>query len=579
MNNKIKILIVVPTEGYDTDSFRFKTSADFPTGLAYIAAALKAVDYHVDGLNPNNDIKYDSPREMMKDKLTTKLIKTNYDVVCLGGLCIHFSFLDESIKLIRQISPLSTIILGGGIVTDDDRFIFNTLHPDFAISGQGEETIVELLDVIKNNLNTYEHIYNLSYWKEGIPFHTPITFKYGNIDERAFPDYSIFDMDSMLDFGGLHNNNLFRYPRKNPRVMSIITALGCPFKCTFCVHETIHRYKERSIPRIMQEIKELYERYNFNMLLVLDELFAIRKERFHEFCEELIRQRELNSWDFDWMFQTHASANLTFEDLQLLKRAGCYYFSYGMESASQSVLDSMNKRTKPEQILNAIELSRRAKIGFGGNFIFGDVAETLKSTNETITFFAENCLDLHVNLGVIHPYPGSKLFNDYCKKNNYGDSEKLEFYCDIDKKYINITNLDDNFWMLISREIFTLTNFRWEKTIEAISFYEEEYSFDSSWAEKVGAKVYRINTLCPHCDNNFELREIIRSFGSRRSAYETAKKNKYIFSKPYKIPEDLVMKRDAELLIKKFNSINITRDKDFVNTACPNCNRKFNIII
>lgn len=581
MIDRLKILIVVPTDGYDNDRFRFKTSADFPTGLAYIAAALKVAGHEVHGLNPNNDINYDSPIKMMKEKLTAKLEEIKYDIVCLGGLCIHFAFLQDSIKLIRQVSPQSKIVLGGGIVTDDDKFIFKTLLPDFAISGQGEETIVQLMEAIEVGLENYNHIPNLSYWKNGEAQHTPITFKYGNIDHRAFPDYSIFDMDNMLDYGGLHNNNLFRYPRTHPRVMSIITALGCPFKCTFCVHETIHRYKERSIPRIMEEIKELYSQYHFNILIILDELFAIKRDRLYEFCEELIKQRELQGWDFNWQFQTHASADLTLEDLQLLKRAGCFYFSYGIESTSPSVLESMKKKTKPAQILNAIELSRKTKIGFGGNFIFGDIAETLKSTNESITFFAKNCLDMHINLGIIHPYPGSKLFSDYFKEKNYGDLERLEFYKNIDKEYINLTSLDDNLWTLISRELFKLANFRWEKTTHALSWQKEEPSIDTPWAQKVNGEIYKINAICPYCEHNFELREIVGTKDRRDLAFESATKHKFIFSKPYEQPKNPELKREAEELLKTFKSIDTsaTKGQDFVNSACPNCNRRFNIIL
>lgn len=580
MPHIMKILIVVPTDGYDTDSFMFKTSADFPSGLAYIAAALKAAGHEVHGLNLNNDIKYDSPKKMMKEKLTHKLLETNYDVVCIGGLCVHFDFTRDSIALIRKLSNNSRVVLGGGIVTEDTQFIFETLRPDFAISGQGEESVVELMNALLSTSNDYSNIPNLCYWKDDKACYTPTLFKYGNIDDRAFPDYSIFDMDDMLDHGGLHNNSLFRYTRVYPRVISIITALGCPFKCTFCVHDSVQRYRERSIPRIMEEIKELYDRYQFNILNILDELFALKKERLHEFCTELIRHRELYGWDFDWYFQTHASVNLTLEDLQLLKSAGCYYFSYGLESASISVLESMKKRTKPEQILNAINLADKVKIGFGGNYIFGDVAETLKTANETVSFFIDNCKDLHINLGVIHPYPGSKLFDDYYIDRKFSNAEHLAFYKNIDKEYINLTNLDDNLWTLICREISTLSLFRWEKISQALECNEESYSNDTPWAERIGAKVYKIRTICPHCDNEFKFREVIGA-NDRETIFESSKKRKFIFSQNYTPPANLDLKKDAEALIHKFSSIdtNATRGKDFITRGCPKCNKRFNTIL
>lgn len=580
MTNSMKILIILPTVGYDTDRFGFQTSGDFPTGLAYVASALKAAGHNVHGLNPNNDVSYTSSQKMLKDKLTAKLQASSYDAVCLGGLCIHFRFLEDSIALIRKVSPKSQIIIGGGIVTDDADFIFQNLKPDFGICGQAEESIVEVMEAIKKTPGNYEHIPNLHFWKDGKAFNTPLSHKYGDIDKRAFPDYSLFDMEDMLEHGGLHNQNLFRFTRAKPRVMSIITALGCPFKCTFCVHETVHRYKERSIPRIMEEIKELYDRYKFNVLIMLDELFAIYKDRFHAICEELIIQRERHGWDFDWMFQTHASANLTLEDLKMLKRAGCYYFSYGIESASIDVLISMKKKSKPEQISNAIELSRKAEIGFGGNFIFGDIVENFQTAKESMSFFNDNCKDMHTNLGVIHPYPGSKLFNDWTIENNFNDADRLSFYRNIDREFVNLTKLPDNHWALISRKIFTLTAFNWEKASTAISCEEEEEGPDTLWAEKSAAKVYKIHVICPHCKKDAYLREVLGP-DNRKKAFESAQKNKIIFNMPYEAPTDTQLKKDADSLIELFDSIDTsaTKGKDYFNTGCPNCFKPFNVVL
>jgi len=580
MKKSMKILILLPTVGYDADRFGFQTSGDFPTGLAYVASALKAAGHDVDGLNPNNDVSYTSPKKMLKDKLTAKLQENSYDAVCLGGLCIHFQFLEDSIALIREVSPQSKIVIGGGIVTDDAYFIFENLKPDFAICGQAEETIVQVMEALTNTPNEYEHIPNLHFWKDGKHCNTPLSHKYGNIDDRAFPDYSLFDMEDMLEHGGLHNQNLFRYTRSKPRVMSIITALGCPFKCTFCVHDTVHRYKERSIPRIMEEIGQLYDRYKFNVLIMLDELFAIYKDRFHAICEELIIQRERNGWDFDWMFQTHASANLTEADLKMLKKAGCYYFSYGIESASPEVLKSMKKKTQPEQIQNAIELSRKAEIGFGGNFIFGDIIENFETAKESMLFFDKNCKDMHTNLGVIHPYPGSKLFSDWSVENNFDDADRLSFYRHIDREFVNLTKLPDNHWARISREIFTLTASNWEQASPAISCEEEPEGPDTLWAEKVGAKVYKIHAVCPHCKQESHLREALGP-NNRKEAFEAAQKNKIIFNMKYEPPVDPKERKDADDLIEVFQNIDTsaTKGKDYFNTGCPKCLKSFNVLL
>ena len=156
----------------------------------------------------------------------------------------------------------------------------------------------------------------------------------------------------------------------------------------------------------------MYDRYQFNILLMYDELFAATKKRLTDFCDALIVCREKYGWDFDWQFQTHANARLDKEAFELAKKAGCTYFSYGMESASTAVLDSMEKKTHPDQISEAIALAQEAKLGFGGNFIFGDPAETQSTIAETVDFYREHCIEAHVYISEVRPYPGSKLYLD-----------------------------------------------------------------------------------------------------------------------------------------------------------------------
>jgi len=163
------------------------------------------------------------------------------------------------------------------------------------------------------------------------------------------------------------------------------------------------KYRARTIENIMAEIGHFYSKYQFNILFLLDELFAINKDRLRQFSEALLKAKEENGLDISWTFQTHASASFDDETLALAKQAGCYFFGYGMESASPTVLASMNKRSKPAQIANAIQTADKLRIGFGGNFIFGDPAENSTTLTETFSFFRQYCTNIHVDLFSIRP--------------------------------------------------------------------------------------------------------------------------------------------------------------------------------
>src|SRR5208337_2623049 len=96
-----------------------------------------------------------------------------------------------------------------------------------------------------------------------------------------------------------------------------------------------------------------------------------------------------------------------------MQAAGCIFIGYGLESASPTVLRSMKKRITVDQILRAIRLTEKVGLGVQGNFIFGDIAETPETFQETMDFFNQWCKDLIVHLGSVTPYPGSEIFQ-YC---------------------------------------------------------------------------------------------------------------------------------------------------------------------
>jgi radical SAM superfamily enzyme YgiQ (UPF0313 family) len=415
--------------------------SDFPTGIAYIASSLKMAGHEVVGLNLNDIPGYGSAEAMVKNEIQEAVKRHKPDMIGVGGIVTDYHFIRDAINVIREVSKVP-IVLGGGIITHDADFIFKYLKPDYGIVGEAEKAFVQI-----TNGMPLDTINNLWYWQDGKPIFTRLNYDYGNVDALPFPDYEPFGIQRMLDGHSHATRLLYRYTRSNPRPMVIVTARGCPFNCSFCIHEGNRTYRERSIENIMAEIKENYERYEFNILIIVDELFAVNKQRMDTFSNAILDGKAKYGWDFDWMFQTHANAKLDLESLKLAKQAGCYFFSYGLESASPTVLKSMNKHTKVPQIIEVIQLPREAKIGFGGNLIFGDPAETEKTIYETLDFYTDYCRNAFVFLSLIMPYPGARIF-DYCLKQRI--IQNREKYYDIigmPGHYFNMTKISNDEWL------------------------------------------------------------------------------------------------------------------------------------
>ena len=82
----------------------------------------------------------------------------------------------------------------------------------------------------------------------------------------------------------------------------------------------------------MKEVEYFADRYNFNILVILDELFAANRHRLAEFSEAMQGLRERRKWNLSWWFQNHLSARFNEEDMRRAKQAGCHCIFWGVET-------------------------------------------------------------------------------------------------------------------------------------------------------------------------------------------------------------------------------------------------------
>ena len=555
----MKILIIIPTSGYPLYPSVLAAS-DFPIGFAYIAAAIKKAGHQVIGLNPNNDYSYVSAYDMVNSMIVNSLQTHKPDAVCLGGICTEYHFIKDAIAIIKKNAPEIPIICGGGIITNDAQYIFDIIGADFCVIGEGEEVIVRLLDAIDSH-NDFDSVDNIGYRVNGKAIFTKRNYSYPDINTRPFPDYEPFNFDLLLDNSELmFDRNLYRYPRPdNPRVMPIVTARGCPFNCSFCVHDNKTKYRARSIANILEEIKVKYERYHFNVLIIVDELFATNKIRIKEFCEGILEGKSNHGWDFNWLFQTHANAALDKESLQMAKSAGCYFFSYGIESASPKVLTSMNKHSKPEQISEAIKLSQEVGIGFGGNYIFGDPAETVETIQESLNFIKDHRKypNFTVFIGIVQPYPGSKIYK-YCLEKGL-IKDRLSLYQDISQP-INMTQIPDNIFFPLIKKLNSIGQKMIVGDTELIKHVKgKKISVFSSDKKNPLSKTLNL------------LKNLLALFKSTNRAQAL-----FSFARMHIVKRKLIMCEEVcphcGSQIKRIEPLNYSFVNPFIRIGCPNCN-------
>jgi len=231
--------------------------------------------------------------------------------------------------------------------------------------------------------------------------------------------------------------------------------------------------------------------------------------------------------------------------LETLKDSGCHAISFGFESYSPIILKSMKKPITPKQIDNALKLSMEIGLSVQANFIFGDVAETTETANETLEYWKNNC-NGQVKLGFIQPYPGSAIYN-YCIKKGI-IKDKLGFI----KNKISHTN-----WLNMTKN---MTDSEIQKLKQDILNARRDYGnyIIHKKINKTNRKnIYNLSATCPHCKKTIEYKNCYHEnkyFYNMHVSCRNCKKRFFIVSQLYKISIDyygqLEILRKNYLLIK-----------------------------
>jgi radical SAM superfamily enzyme YgiQ (UPF0313 family) len=135
-----------------------------------------------------------------------------------------------------------------------------------------------------------------------------------------------------------------------------------------------------------------------------DDNFTDHRTRLTEICTRLIDERIDLSWS------VNARIDTVNEDmLRLMRRAGCWYISYGVESGNQETLDRIGKKITLDLIRERVELTRRCGIEAKGFFIIGFPWETEQTIRETVDFALSLPLS-DLNIFPLTPFPGTAVY-------------------------------------------------------------------------------------------------------------------------------------------------------------------------
>ena len=424
---------------------------NFPLGVAYVSAAMKKAGLSVFTLNLNH-INGDTDEIIINE-----ILKNKIDVAMTGGLSFQYSMLKRIVDCIYNNFPKVRIIVGGGIITADPETAMIALeHADFGIIGEGEITNVELCKAMEWNgmewngmewngmEERYSAIAGIIFMVDGKWTRTEPREEIMDLDALPFPDYDGFGLKQYLKLPPMSIVNT-----TSNRAFFVNGSRSCPYQCTFCFHTTGKKYRQRSIDSIINEVEILVNKYDVRHIIFNDELFARKKERVKA-IEETAKRLNI-TWAGSFRVD-----DIDVELIEIMRNGKCVSMNLGLESASNTVLKSMRKKTTIEQIDNALALIHDAGIPSAGNFIFGDIEETIETATETLRYW-ENHKEYGIDLAFINVYPGTQLYR-YALQNQL-IKNAVQFLKD-GCPQINVSKLTDNDFSHIAETMLELRTYQ-----------------------------------------------------------------------------------------------------------------------
>jgi radical SAM PhpK family P-methyltransferase len=344
----------------------------FSSAIAYLGTYLHRRGYTFDYVNSFQDEKEELKKKLLKENILTVAVITTLYITAFPII--------EIVDFVRKYNTAAKIVIGGPFISNKVRtlgpaqleYLFkNTIEADFCVfSSQGEATLVNIIDALKNDLPLGQ--INNIYYKTGNGLtSTPILIENNKLSEN------MVDWDLFAGKVGKH--------------IAIRTSISCPFSCAFCGSpEHAGKYQTVDVGVIEKEFNRLNNIDSLQSVHIVDDTYNVPVKRFKEILRMMIK----NKYKFKW----HSHFRCQFADremVELMKESGCMGVFLGIESGSDRILKNMNKAASVEKYRHGISLLKENEIVTYGSFILGFPGETAETVRETIRFIRETGIDFY----------------------------------------------------------------------------------------------------------------------------------------------------------------------------------------
>ncbi len=422
-----RVSLIYPSDGLCYKWARARTRR-MPLGLAYIGAALLKAGHEVKVVDG-------SLYDLSVQETVERALSIDPQFVGVGCTTPLYHQAVEIIDLVKKLSPNTIIIMGGPHVSALPKATLETSKTDFVCMGEGEESIVKILDSVLHKKDP-EGIPGIAYNWQGYEGHTQeyrlrlnqsreTAAEAIDLNRTPIPARDLFDYLEYADFAR---------DFVEPQTQAMFSR-GCPGKCSFCgAANTLVRW--RDVDNVLAEL-ELVQGMGIKNVAITDDTYTSNRKRVLAISKGIVERG----------IKLNLAVQLRLDQLDkeicdALYASGIKHVGPGIESGNEAIIRQIGKgpRESKENMRKKIRLLQEYDWKVRCSYVMGMPGETEEQIMETIEFAKELGADENA-FSIIVPYPDSPLWHvakKMGKVDDYMDFSKFLYYHEIGCNMSNV---------------------------------------------------------------------------------------------------------------------------------------------
>ena len=316
----------------------------------------------------------------------------------LVGIAVNLMTKRNALRMVAIAKRRGAKVVIGGPDPPHHAASYLEAGADVVVAGEGERTLEELVAALRLPDADLSSIHGIVFKAgDGTIVRTPARALLPDLDSQPYPDRDAIDLPSYL--------NAWR-ERHGVGTVSLITARGCPYTCTWCSRSVFgETHRRRSVGNVADEVEAIVDRYHPERLWYADDVFAIHRSWTIAYAKELERRR------IHLPFECISRAERIDDEVaDALASLGCFRVWIGSESGSQRVLDAMKRKVAVDQVHQAAARLRRRGIEVGMFIMLGYDGEEMRDLKATVDHLKVTAPDIFLTT-VSYPIKGTPYYD------------------------------------------------------------------------------------------------------------------------------------------------------------------------